>query len=158
MRRSGLQPGVLAVFTLMCAACVTAEPLSVGALRTAIQEQAQAAPYEHDLEADLAWIRAMPVLQRLATDIVNLDARFIAVGGDRWSVPGVPPRLYCLIGPASMRPMPISPSPATEVERALGAQVESFIAPYNRLLAEYYEAEYGWDCEETSAEGAQSKP
>ena len=153
-----LQPGLLAVLTLTCAACVTAETVSVGALRTAIQEQAQASPYEHDLEADLAWIRAMPLLQRLATDIVNLEARFIAVGGDRWSVPGVPARLYCLIGPASMRPVPISTTPTTEVERALEAEVEDFIAPYNRLLAEYYEAEYGWECEETPATGAQSRP
>ena len=148
MMAAGLRQAFVVGCGLACGACAVADPLSVAALRAAIDEQATSSPYQHDLEADLAWIRAMSVLERLATDIVNLDARFIAVGGERWSVPGVPPDLYCLIGPASMRPIPITSTPTSEVERALSAQVESFIKPYNRLLAEYYQAEYGWECDD----------
>jgi hypothetical protein len=111
----------VALITAVCAACVTAEPLSVAALRAAVAEQGKTEPYSHDLAADLAWIQAMPVLERLATDIVQLKARFIAVGGDRWSVPGVPSHLYCLISPASLRPIPIREPPATALEQALNA-------------------------------------
>ncbi len=69
-------------------------------------------------------------------------------------MPGVPAHLYCLISPASLRPIPIGEPPATALERALSAEVGGFIVPYNRLLAEYYAAEYGWEC---SADG-QSMP
>lgn len=144
----------VALIAAACAACVTAEPLSVAALRAAVAEQSKIEPYSHDLAADLAWIQAMPVLERLAADIAQFQARFIAVGGERWSVPGVPAHLYCLISPASLRPIPIGEPPATALERALSAEVGGFIVPYNRLLAEYYAAEYGWEC---SADG-QSMP
>jgi hypothetical protein len=132
--------------------------MSVATLRSEIQHQQQTRPYRHDLAADLAWIRAMPLLERLASDIVNLQARFIAVGGAAWSVPGVPARLYCLIGPASMRPIPIGAGSDPATERALGAELDRFIEPYNRLLAEYYEAEYGWECSEDAVSGGQSNP
>ena len=148
---------VMAALTLVvCAGCVTAQPLSVAALREAVEERSAQAPYEHDLAADLAWIQALPLLTRLADDIVSLNARFLAVGGERWSVPGVPPHLYCLIGPAGMRPIPISDPPVSDIERALSVEVERFIAPYNRLLAQYYEAEFGWECSEDDA--GQSMP
>ncbi len=147
-----------ALVAVLCASCVTAESLSVAALRQEIDRQESSRPYNHDLAADLAWIRALPLLERLAADIVNLQARFIAVGEDRWSVPGVPARLYCLIGPASMRPIPIGARSGSAVEQALSAEVDRFIAPYNRLLAEYYEAEFGWECSDESAGMNQSSP
>ena len=43
--------------------------------------------------------------------------------------------------------MPISQPPVSDA--GAGAErrsLERFIVPYNRLLAEYYAAEYGWEC------------
>jgi len=149
---------VAAICFAVCASCVTAQSLSVTTLRAEIQRQQRNQPYEHDLRGDLAWIREMPLLERVASDIVNLEARFIAVDSDGWSVPGVPARLYCLIGPASMRPIPLRAGSDPDTRAALQAELNRFIAPYNRLLAEYYEAEYGWDCSDEAPSRAQSRP
>jgi hypothetical protein len=147
-----------AICCVVCASCVTAQSLSVTTLRAEIKRRQLNQPYQHDLSSDLAWIREMPLLERVASDIVNLQARFIAVDGDGWSVPGVPARLYCLIGPASMRPMPMNAGAEPDTEAALRAELDRFITPYNRLLAEYYEAEYGWECSDEKTERGQSMP
>lgn len=138
---------LLVILILITSSCSTEQkaiekdPLVIQLEDKMFQEQ-----WHQDLEVELAWLNQMPPLDRLAKELREGNARFIAIY-DGWPsrVPGLKPELQCLANPAARHTLSLGDVVET-IDTKILALEQSFIAPYNEALSKYL-VDAGWECE-----------
>ena len=138
---------LLVILILLISSC-SKEPVFIekDPLVTQLEDKMFQEQSYQDLEKELSWLKQMSPLDRLAKELREDNARFIAISnGWQSRVPGLRPELQCLANPAARHTLSLGDVVET-IDTKILALEESFIAPYNEALSKYL-VHAGWDCE-----------
>ena len=138
---------LLVILILFISSC-SKEPEVIGKdpLVTQLEDKIFKDQWYQDLDKELFWLNQMSPLDRLAKELREYNARFIAISnGWQSRVPGLKPELQCLANPAARHTLSLGDVVDT-IDTKILALEESFIAPYNEALSKYL-VHAGWDCE-----------